>query len=371
MVALLSKLGSTARTCARLAPANRRPPGYCGRSPRAFSYTSKTKSKEAPNNGDKDAKNSTGTHRSASLSEGAELDDSDTPAPIFTPAERARLEAMLQDPRRHAQNSYYHPVERLPKGRGLMALPEDGDEPDDPFPTSAIEDPDPLVEGDDITPLAHAELDQHREMRQYARLAAWEMPLLSTLAKPFEPPAVDEVLRFRYTTYMGEKHPAENKVVLQFCTSDMPGLTKEQRDKLIKLVGPRYNPETDVVKMSCEMFDTQAQNKRYLGDIVDKLLAEARDSTDTFADIPFDFRHHTFKRKIQFPEHWKITPERQEELEFKRAQRALEEEERTAAGLLVDGAAEIGKVLAATPELSIQAPESGRTRARETVRVRR
>lgn len=294
MVALLSKLGSTARTCARLAPANRRPPGYCGRSPRAFSYTSKTKSKEAPNNGDKDAKNSTGTHRSASLSEGAELDDSDTPAPTFTPAERARLEAMLQDPRRHAQNSYYHPVERLPKGRGLMALPEDGDEPDDPFPTSAIEDPDPLVEGDDITPLAHAELDQHREMRQYARLAAWEMPLLSSivlsikspvpllttpfsaLAKPFEPPAVDEVLRFRYTTYMGEKHPAENKVVLQFCTSDMPGLTKEQRDKLIKLVGPRYNPETDVVKMSCEMFDTQAQNKRYLGDIVDKLLAEAR-----------------------------------------------------------------------------------------------
>jgi small subunit ribosomal protein S35 len=83
-------------------------------------------------------------------------------------------------------------------------------------------------------------------------------------------------LRFRYTTYMGEQHPAEKKVVLEFTPADMPNLTKIQRDKLRKLVGVRYNPETDIVKMSCEMFETQAQNKRYLGDLVDKLLEEAR-----------------------------------------------------------------------------------------------
>lgn len=35
-------------------------------------------------------------------------------------------------------------------------------------------------EGDDITSLAHSELEQHREIRHYARLAAWEMPLLSS-----------------------------------------------------------------------------------------------------------------------------------------------------------------------------------------------
>lgn len=33
-------------------------------------------------------------------------------------------------------------------------------------------------EGDDLTELGHAELDRHREIRHYARLAAWEMPLL-------------------------------------------------------------------------------------------------------------------------------------------------------------------------------------------------
>ena len=35
-------------------------------------------------------------------------------------------------------------------------------------------------EGDDITSLGHGELEQHREMRHYARIAAWEMPLLSS-----------------------------------------------------------------------------------------------------------------------------------------------------------------------------------------------
>jgi len=75
---------------------------------------------------------------------------------------------------------------------------------------------------------------------------------------------------------MGETHPAEKKVALEFCIGDMPDLTTAQRQKLRKLSGTRYNPETDLVKMSCEMYESQAQNKRYLGDRVDELLKEAR-----------------------------------------------------------------------------------------------
>ena len=37
-------------------------------------------------------------------------------------------------------------------------------------------------EGDDLPELGHAELEQHREMREYARIAAWEMPLLSSMS---------------------------------------------------------------------------------------------------------------------------------------------------------------------------------------------
>lgn len=42
------------------------------------------------------------------------------------------------------------------------------------------EDPgeDPDFEGDDITSQAHGELEQHRELREFARVMAWDMPLL-------------------------------------------------------------------------------------------------------------------------------------------------------------------------------------------------
>jgi small subunit ribosomal protein S35 len=96
------------------------------------------------------------------------------------------------------------------------------------------------------------------------------------MAKDFVPPTKKEILRFRYTNYMGEQHPAEKKVVVEFCPADMPGLSDIQRDKLKKLAGARWNPETDIIKMSCEMFETQAQNKRYLGDLVNTLLQEAK-----------------------------------------------------------------------------------------------
>lgn len=99
---------------------------------------------------------------------------------------------------------------------------------------------------------------------------------VSDMAKTFEPPTADMSLRFRYTSYLGEKHPAAKKVVLEFSPADMPNLTPVQREKLKKLVGVRYNPEKDIVRMNCEMFETQAQNKRYLGDLVDKLLHESR-----------------------------------------------------------------------------------------------
>lgn len=74
---------------------------------------------------------------------------------------------------------------------------------------------------------------------------------------------------------MGEFHPAEKKVVVQFCPNDL-GLTEQQQSKLAKLAGPRYNPETGIIKMSCEMFEHQAQNKRYLGDLVETMIAEAK-----------------------------------------------------------------------------------------------
>ena len=237
---------------------------------------------------------------------------------------------------------------------GFMAMGEEDEQ-------GTGEDED--FEGDDISSTAHGELEQHREMREYARIAAWEMPLLSSeyirtracvihdtadlifieFAQTFRQPGLEAPLRFRYTTYMGETHPAQNKIVLEFCTSDLPGLENEQRIKFIKLVGPRYNPQTDIVKMSCEMFQTQDENKTYLRDLVRSLISEAQDSSDTFKDVPLDFRHHKFKRPLKFPESWKMTPERKENLESEREKNLIAEQGKQLKGEVVNGVVAIEK----------------------------
>jgi small subunit ribosomal protein S35 len=177
---------------------------------------------------------------------------------------------------------------------------------------------------------------------------------------------------------MGEHHPAERKICLEFCTADLltPNgpLKSSQRNKLIKLLGVRYNPSTDLAKMSCEKFETQAQNKRYLGDLVDSLIKEAQDKTDTFNDLPFDYRHHKAKSKPTFPAQWRMTEARQRQLESQRQERlAAKKGEK----LLIDGMALLeGHVTMVRMKEAREAEErvraeTARMGARDAVRVGR
>ncbi|KAH7326027.1 xylose isomerase [Stachybotrys elegans] len=227
------------------------------------------------------------------------------------------IKSVVQGPRKNIQSFWFDP---------------DGA---DPLIESHTEEHDEFNE-DDITSMAHGKLDEVREMRHYARLAVWEMPLLSKFAKPFVPPSKDHVLRWRYTTYMGESHPAEKKVVVQFSPDDL-GLTPVQAEKLKKLAGPRYNPETHVIKISCESYEHQAQNKRYLSNLVDDLIAAAKDPKDTFEDIPLDVRHHEFKVKPKFPKHWRMSEKRQAQLNEYRAKLLATDLEKETNGKLVNG----------------------------------
>jgi small subunit ribosomal protein S35 len=127
---------------------------------------------------------------------------------------------------------------------------------------------------------------------------------------------------------MGEHHPAEHKVVVELSSKDLVPkyLSEEQHQTFLKLVGTRYNPDTDIIKMSTEKFDSRAQNKRYLGDLVKSLINEAKNG-DTFADVPLDLRHHKPKIRHYFPEGWKLTEERKRQLAATREQRRLAEVE--------------------------------------------
>lgn len=187
---------------------------------------------------------------------------------------------------------------------------------------------------------------------------------MTELAKPFEPPTAQQPLRFRYTTYMGEFHPAEKKVVVEFSPQDL-GLTPVQTAKLKKVAGARYNPSKDVIKMSCESFGQPAQNKRYLSDLVDKLIATAKvrdypcwierrrpadgehkqDPKDTFEDVPLDTRHHWPKSKPSYPKEWYMTKERQLELAAQRARAAELDAGKEKEGKLVDGVKSIDMLL--------------------------
>lgn len=60
-------------------------------------------------------------------------------------------------------------LEREPRwAEGFFAIDEEREDPGE----------DPEFENDDITSIAHGELEQHREMREFARIMAWDMPLL-------------------------------------------------------------------------------------------------------------------------------------------------------------------------------------------------
>lgn len=150
---------------------------------------------------------------------------------------------------------------------------------------------------------------------------------------------------------MGERHPAEPKVVVEVASRDLTPkyLTEAQRQTFLKLVGTRYNPQTDIVKMSCERFMSSAQNKRYLADVVNALIKEAKEG-DSFADIPLDLRHHKPKKpRLQFPEEWNMTEERRKQLAARRAERIDAEKERAA---IVDGNEVVSHAVRVLPELN-------------------
>ncbi|KAF2861312.1 hypothetical protein K470DRAFT_202784, partial [Piedraia hortae CBS 480.64] len=190
----------------------------------------------------------------------------------------------------------------------------------------------------DISTLGHYELAQHRELREMIRVAAWDMPLLSSLAKPFERDP-SHFLRWRYTTYMGEAHPGAAKVVVEFRPDELPGLNKDELHALLLIAAQRYNPVKGVIKMSSDTYPEAAQNKRYLGDTIGKLIAEAKANAEKFKDMPLDTRHVRKPKyvKRRFPEHWRLTEQRREQLLAERKEQELEEGKRVDHSRIVGG----------------------------------
>ena len=95
---------------------------------------------------------------------------------MTSPQIESELSAAVSQAVQETQDESPHTEIEIPRIRpGFFAMGEDEEQ-------DSGEDEE--FEGDDISSLGHANLEQHREMREYARIMAWEMPLLSSKPHP-------------------------------------------------------------------------------------------------------------------------------------------------------------------------------------------
>jgi small subunit ribosomal protein S35 len=85
------------------------------------------------------------------------------------------IASLLKDLEREAPSPSFN-LSILPREKGYWAEGEEDDE------DAQAPDMDEWKE-DDMSSYAHGDLEQHREAREYSRLAAWELPLLSSMSK--------------------------------------------------------------------------------------------------------------------------------------------------------------------------------------------
>ncbi|KAI0652128.1 mitochondrial ribosomal subunit protein-domain-containing protein [Trametes meyenii] len=143
-------------------------------------------------------------------------------------------------------------------------------------------------------------------MLYYLRLIEHEMPKLVAYRKPFVPPSASLPLAVRSISYGGEAHPAAAKRTIVAAVAQLPLKNEAAIHKFKVLAGVRWTPEppTDsgiasgesggehgYFKISCEDFPKAAMNLKWASDTLDRLLAAANDTKESFSDIPIDTRH--------------------------------------------------------------------------------
>ncbi|KWU46479.1 hypothetical protein RHOSPDRAFT_15122 [Rhodotorula sp. JG-1b] len=182
-------------------------------------------------------------------------------------------------------------------------------------------------------------MEKQRQLLHYLRLEQMQFKDLVAFRKPFTPPSAREVVQVRHQHYQGEDHPAARKVVLTVPVASLPLKTPAAVHKLQLLAGARWEPpvpealrlksykgkerslapegkeDQGTLKIACELFPASRMNEKWCSDTLDKLLAEANNAKDTFADVPLDLRQARAKllksRKLrrnislaQFPKEW-------------------------------------------------------------------
>jgi small subunit ribosomal protein S35 len=123
--------------------------------------------------------------------------------------------------------------------------------------------------------------------------------------KEYQPPAPENILRFRSHHYQGEAHPSTRKSVVTVNVADLfksgrLASSTAAKKKLILLAGVRWDamgaefeyPSTESfeqavlekglgrIKISCERYPEERMNLKWCSDTIDKLIEEANVSRE-------------------------------------------------------------------------------------------
>ncbi|KAK4705347.1 small subunit ribosomal protein S35, partial [Phenoliferia sp. Uapishka_3] len=190
----------------------------------------------------------------------------------------------------------------LPTARRLMstsakaaAKPRGGanrDGPRDPMDVMGLQAFDFPLTRDTIL-----KLETRRQFLHYLRLEQYQFKDLVQFRKSFHKPTAAQVVKVRHQHYQGEVHPADRKVSVTFPVSRLPLSSDAARHKFKLIAGPRWDSDKDEVKIACELFPTDRMNEKWCSDVLDKMIKEAEDTTDSMADIPLDTRPTDARRK--------------------------------------------------------------------------
>lgn len=162
-----------------------------------------------------------------------------------------------------------------------------------------------------------------RDLMNFNRKAAFELPQLVKFRKPYVP-SNNTPVTYKYTRFIGESHPAERKVVLSFKLADLE-LSEIEQHKFKLIAGSRYDHQTDVFLMSSDKFIEPSQNASFLSDVLDDLINESKKNPQEFAELPLDKRHTLAKYKksqrknkqiIKFPKEWERPQDYVPKVEF-------------------------------------------------------
>ncbi|KAI9092170.1 mitochondrial ribosomal subunit protein-domain-containing protein [Phlyctochytrium arcticum] len=166
----------------------------------------------------------------------------------------------------------------------------------------------------------------HRFEMDFLETAEWtkdlllkmqnDVDMLKEKLKPYEAPPAEHVVTTytdRYAYDFTQPLPYDTRVVLQVQSAKL-NLSDPEKHKFLLLAGKSYDPYSDVITLEVETGESartgdakadREENRLALARRLEAMIKQAKDTKDSFTDVPLDLRHiKPKKNKLDFPEEW-------------------------------------------------------------------